>query len=104
MSSIYLATGFKIGMYLLNREKRLNAFPRSTDIIQVLNELPIDKKIHVLRYHEIEWYALHTSIRRKKVFEAFLFKCFSYKTDKNNLKRLKKALLDLQLKLLFCCL
>ena len=27
-------------MYLLNRENRLNAFPRSTDIIQDLNDLP----------------------------------------------------------------
>jgi len=44
MSSIDLAIRFKIGMYLLNRDKHLNAFLRSTDIIQVLNELPTDKK------------------------------------------------------------
>jgi len=44
MSSIDLATQFKIGMYLLNRENVTNAFPRSTDIIQVLNELPTDKR------------------------------------------------------------
>ena len=44
MSTIDLATSFKIGMYLLGREKRLNAFPRSTNIIQVLNELPTDKR------------------------------------------------------------
>jgi len=31
-------------MYALDREKRCNAFPRSTDIIQVFNELPTDKK------------------------------------------------------------
>jgi len=43
MSSMYLATQFKIGMYLLNRKKRCNAFPRSTDIIQVSDELPTDK-------------------------------------------------------------
>jgi len=40
--SIGLATLFKIGMYLLNREKRCNAFPRSTVIVTVLNELPTD--------------------------------------------------------------
>jgi len=38
MSTIDLATWFKIGMYLLDREKRLNAFLRSTNKIQVLNE------------------------------------------------------------------
>jgi len=38
MSSIYLATRFKIGMYLFNS--------KLTDTIQVLNELPTDK-IHV---------------------------------------------------------
>jgi len=30
MSSINMATGFKIGMYLLNSEKRFNALPRLT--------------------------------------------------------------------------
>ena len=35
MISFDLPTRFKTGMYLLNRVKRLNAFPRSTDIIQV---------------------------------------------------------------------
>jgi len=44
MSTIDLATWFKIGMYLLDREKRLNVFPRSTNIIQVLNELLTDKR------------------------------------------------------------
>jgi len=44
MSSIDVATQFKIVKYLLNREKRLNAFLRSTDIIQVLNDIPTDKK------------------------------------------------------------
>jgi len=42
-----------IGMCLLNRETRYKAYPRSTDIILVLNELP--------RYHRINCYALHTS-------------------------------------------
>ena len=50
MSSIDLATRFKIGMNLLNSEISVfnksvtNAFPRSTDIIQVVNELPTDKR------------------------------------------------------------
>jgi len=48
VSSIYLANQFKMGMYLLNREKGLNAFPRSTDIIEVLNELPTGKRHIVL--------------------------------------------------------
>jgi len=42
MSSIDLATTFNIGMYLFNREKRLNAFPSSTYKMQALNELPTD--------------------------------------------------------------
>jgi len=46
MSSVDLATRFKIGMYLFNRKTGCNAFPRLTDIIQVLNELPT-VKIHI---------------------------------------------------------
>ena len=46
MSSIDLSIRFKVGMYLWNRENRLNAFLISTDIIQVLNELQTDK-IHI---------------------------------------------------------
>ena len=44
MTSIDLATWFKIGMYLLDGSKPCKAFPRSTDIIQVLNELPADRR------------------------------------------------------------
>ena len=44
LSSIDLTTPFKIGRYMLNMEMRSYAFLRSTDIIQVLNELPTDKK------------------------------------------------------------
>jgi len=40
MSSIDLATRFKIAIYLSNREKHWTAFPSSTYIIQVSNELP----------------------------------------------------------------
>jgi len=66
MPSIDLATRFKIGMYLLKDKIVTNAFPRSTDIIQVLNDLPTDKGhtcIMVQQY--IECYALHTSKTRK---------------------------------------
>jgi len=52
MSSVDLATRFKIGMYLLNRESVSNAFLRSTYIKQFLNDLPHDKDI--LRYHKID--------------------------------------------------
>ena len=45
MSSVDLATRFKIGVHLL-KEIRFNAFPKSIDIKQVLNELPTDK-IHI---------------------------------------------------------
>jgi len=44
MSSIDLATPFKNRMYLLKEKSITDAFPRSTDIIQVLNELPSDKR------------------------------------------------------------
>ena len=44
MPTVDLATQFKIGMHLLNRESVTNACPISTDKIQVLNELPTDKR------------------------------------------------------------
>ena len=40
MSSISLATRFKIGLYMLNRENV--TCPKSTDIIQVVSELLTD--------------------------------------------------------------
>ena len=39
-------------MNLLDWEMHLNAFPWSTDIIQVLNEMPTDKR-HIQVYHSI---------------------------------------------------
>jgi len=45
MSSIDWATQFKIGMYLLNRKSVTNTLPRSTNIKQVLNELPTNKRL-----------------------------------------------------------
>ena len=68
MSTIDLATWFKIGMYLLDREKRLNVFPRSTNIIQVLNELPTDKRhIGITKY----CYAIHTPRTRRNSWVFF---------------------------------
>ena len=52
-----------IGMYLWNKDKRLNAFPRSTDIIQVLNELPTDTK-HIKVPQDI--LRCHTHVENKK--------------------------------------
>jgi len=44
MSSINLATQFNIGMYVLNGENHYWRFSESTDIIQVLNELPTNER------------------------------------------------------------
>jgi len=72
MSSIDLATQFKIGIYICWTGKSIiYAFSSSTDIIQVLNKLPTDKR----HYHKIGCYALHPSTRKKTGFEKCLFKC-----------------------------
>ena len=63
MPAIDLANQFKIGMYLLNREKRCNAFPRSTDIIHILNELPTDKRHIKVQQHRL---LCHTHLDNKK--------------------------------------
>ena len=68
-----MATRFKLKTYLLNRENRCNAFPKLTDIIQALNELPTDKRPTVLRYYKIETYALHMSTARKTGFRKNSF-------------------------------
>jgi len=60
MSSIDLATRFKIGMYLLNREKCCKAFPRSTDIKRDFKKLPTDER-HIKVPQDC--YALHTSTK-----------------------------------------
>ena len=44
MSSIDLAIRFKREIYSSTREKRCNDFPRSTDVIKVVNELPTDRR------------------------------------------------------------
>ena len=62
MSSIDLA---KIGMYLLNREKRYKGFSSSTDIIQVLNELPTDKR-HIRVPQDLTY--THRQQEKKQVF------------------------------------
>jgi len=68
MSSIDLATRFKIGIYPLNRERRCS--PRSADTKQVLNELPTAKR--QIKVPE-EW---HTHVDNMKTcFRKILFKC-----------------------------
>jgi len=60
MSSINLETRFVIEMYIFNKEKRCNAFPRSTDIIQVLKELPIDNR-HIKDARSVSLYPYNRS-------------------------------------------
>ena len=70
MSAIDFATWCKIGMYMVNRK---TLFPRSTNIIQVSNEFPTDK-----RHTKVpqDYYAQHTSTTRKnQVFEKNNVKC-----------------------------
>ena len=63
MSPIDLATRFK------------NAFPRSTVIIQVLNELPIDKKTYIMVPQDKLLCPTHIDNKKKPVFDNFLFRC-----------------------------
>jgi len=60
-------------MYL-NREKCVNAFPRSTDMIQVLNELPSDKR-HIKVPQDTLLCPTHVNNKIKLVFENILFRC-----------------------------
>jgi len=71
MSSIDLATRFKIGMYLLYRKSVTYAFPRSADIIQVLNELPTDKG-HIKVPQDILLCPAHVDNKKKQIFEKIL--------------------------------
>ena len=63
-------------MYLLNREKGLNTFLRSTDIhvIQVLNELPTNKR-HIKFPQDRLLCPTHFDNKKKQVCENFLCKC-----------------------------
>jgi len=69
MSSVDLEIRFKIGMYLLNRKSVTNPFPRSTGIIQILNELPTDKRHIKGPDHN----ALHAPTTRKQRFSNIFF-------------------------------
>ena len=73
MSAIDFATPFEIDMYLLNREKRCNAFPRSTYIVEVLNELPT-KKRHIKVPQQRQLCPIHVDNKKKQVFES----CYVY--------------------------
>jgi len=71
MSSIDLATRFKIEMYMLNREKRL----RSTDMIPVLNELPTDKRHNFMKVPQYRLLCpIHVDIKKKQVLKKFLLR------------------------------
>ena len=72
MFSIDLVTRFKIGMYLLNWKKHLNAFPRSTDIIQVLNELVTDKR-HIKVPQDRLLCPSHADNKKKNRFSTISF-------------------------------
>jgi len=65
MSSIYSATSFKIGMYLLNKEKHIFRFSEITDLIQVLNEMQTDKR-HM---------RVQQDNKKKMVFKIYLLRC-----------------------------
>ena len=71
MSSIDLATRFKIGMYLLNRETRYQRFARSTHIIHVLNELPTNKILIKVSQDRLLC-PTHADNKKKQVFENFI--------------------------------
>ena len=68
ISSIDLATRYKIGMYLLSVTE---AFPRSTDIIQFVNELPTDK-INIRVPQDELMCPAYVNNKTKQVFEKYL--------------------------------
>ena len=84
MSSIALQFRFKIGMHLLNREKRCNAFTRSTYTLQVLNKFPTDK-IHIRVPQNSLLCPTHVDNKKNDVFEYFLFKCANDQTSVTSL-------------------
>ena len=67
-------SGLKFESICWTEKSVTNAFPRSTDIIHVLNEFPLIKDI--LRYHKIDCYALHMSTTRKNRFGKKSFEVF----------------------------
>ena len=73
---------FKIGMYLLNREKRCYAFPRSTDIIQVLNDLPTDKR-HIKEPQDRQLCLTHID-NKKKTFSKSLVPLTIFSRQRRN--------------------
>jgi len=81
MSSIDLVTRFK--------NWRLNAFPCSTDIIQVLIELPTDKR-HIRVQHDRLLCLTHVDNKKKQVFENFLLStCHTTRPQWSPLKIIK---------------
>ena len=74
MSSIDLATRFKIRMYLLNWKSVTNAFPRWKDIKQVLNELPTNKRPIKVPQDRLLC-PTHVDNKNKQVFKKILLRC-----------------------------
>ena len=77
MSSIDLTTPFKIGMYLLNREKR---YQRFSEVNRYNTNFKLKPTKDIFRYHKIDCYALHTSTTRKNRFSNIFFLSVSYTT------------------------
>jgi len=67
-------------MYPLNREKRLNTFPRSTDKIQILNELPTDKRQIKVPQDSMLY---PTYVNNKKILKIFVFEFAQQPSIKN---------------------
>ena len=63
-----MATRFKIGIHMLDREERYQRFSKSTDIRQVLNELPTDKR-HVKEPRERLQCHTHVDNNEKNIFK-----------------------------------
>ena len=72
MSSIVWQLG--CNAYVKQGKSVTNAFPRSIDIIQVLNEFATDKR-HTKVPQDRLLCPTHVDNKKKQVFNFFLFKC-----------------------------
>jgi len=78
MSSIDLATGFKIGVYLLNREKR--TLFRDQYIIQVQNEFSYDT-LHYKATRDILICPTHVNSKKERFSKRIFLKCDQTSVD-----------------------
>ena len=65
-----------LSIWQLEQRKSCNAFPWPTDVIQVLNELPTDKR-HIGCHRHRLLCPTHAGSKKKQVFETNLFKCLT---------------------------